>query len=273
MRAAAVQFRPDFANADSNAQRITRDLRHLADEGVELAVYPEAALTGYCFDTREEAESAALILEDSEQIHEIGNACKENRIHCIFGFAEKNGRNLYNTAAFFGPTGLLGVYRKTHIPCLGLDRFVTEGDSLTVFDSPIGRIGILICFDIRFPEPARTMALSGADIICLPTNWPTSAEPSSDILCPARAIENHVFIVASNRVGVEKDFRFIGRSKIVAPGGDVLQALDNEEEGTIIADIEVAEARNKRLVRIPGKYEMDLFAARRPELYKAPAKV
>lgn len=266
MRVAAVQYRPDIADSKSNSRRIASQIEELAHQGVELAVFPEAAVTGYCFDSREDAEKAAVSME-SDEIVSIAEACARAEVHAIFGFAEKDGKTLYNTAAFIGPRGVIGKYRKTHLPHLGLDRFVGKGDALPVFDSEVGKIGILICFDIRFPEPGRVMALAGADVICLPTNWPSSAEPASDIVCPARAIENHVYVVASNRVGEENGFRFIGRSKIIAPGGAVLKALDNEEEGVIIADIDLDVARKKRLVRIPGKYEMDLIEARRPELY------
>jgi len=167
----------------------------------------------------------------------------------------------------FGPDGLVGVYRKSHLPWLGLDRFVTAGDELKVFDTPLGKIGILICFDIRMPEPARALSLQGADIICLPTNWPDSAQPSSDVICPARTLENHVYLAAANRVGEENGFHFIGRSKIIAPGGHILAALDNTDEGVAIAEVDFEKARAKRVVREEGEYELDLFGARRPELY------
>jgi predicted amidohydrolase len=111
------------------------------------------------------------------------------------------------------------------------------------------------------------LALQSADIVCLPTNWPESAQPSSDIICPARCIENNIYVAAANRVGEERGFNFIGRSKIIAPGGKILAALDNTDEAVAIAEVDVEKARTKRVVRIPGEYELELWTSRRPELY------
>ncbi len=266
VRVAAVQYRPDFADARSNSLRVVEEIGALAGQGVQLAVFPEAAVTGYCFESEKEARRAALSLE-SPEITEIGRSASNLAMWVIVGFAEKFQGSLFNSAALFGPEGLVGVYRKTHLPCLGLDRFVAPGNALPVFDTPAGKIGILICFDIRFPEASRTLALAGAEIICLPTNWPDTAQLASDVLCRARAIENHVYVIASNRVGTENGFEFIGRSKIISPDGEVVAALDSRESGVVIADIEPAMASNKRVVRREGQYEMDLFEARRPDLY------
>jgi predicted amidohydrolase len=266
MMVAACQFAPIFADARSNSTTISKTISELGASGMDLIVFPEAAVTGYCFGSADEARSAAVAL-DSHEMGTIRDACREAGVHAVVGYAESAGRDLYNSAAIFGPDGIVGNYRKTHIPCLGLDRFVKGGDELPVFDTPIGKIAVLICFDIRFPEAARTLSLRGAEIICVPTNWPESAELASDIMCPARTIENNIFIVACNRVGVENSFRFIGKSKIIAPGGRILAALENDSEGVISAEIDVSEARQKRIVKRPGEYEMELFAARRPELY------
>ncbi|MER3465979.1 MAG: hypothetical protein C4340_01945, partial [Armatimonadota bacterium] len=105
------------------------------------------------------------------------------------------------------------------LPYLGMDRFVEVGDALDVFDIPGARIGILICFDVRIPEAARTLALKGADILCVPTNWPQQAILTSNCVCPARASENQTFVIAADRVGEENEVRFLGYSKIIAPGG------------------------------------------------------
>jgi len=266
VRVAAVQYEPDFADAPCNAARIADQIADLGRQGVQLAVFPEAAVTGYCFSSAEEAGDAAVSLESAE-MKAIERAASGVGAWAIVGFAEQFRGSMFNSAGLYGPGGLVGVYRKTHLPHLGLDRFVARGDSLPVFDTPIGKIGILICFDIRFPEAARTMALAGAEILCLPTNWPETAQSASDILCPARAIENHVYVIASNRVGAENGFEFVGRSNIIAPCGEVLAALDSKKAGVIFADIDPVLAANKRIVRKEGEYEMDLFESRRPDLY------
>jgi predicted amidohydrolase len=145
---------------------------------------------------------------------------------------------------------------------------VQAGDSLGVSPTLIGEIGVLICYDIRFPEAARTLGLSGADIIALPTNWPEGAQSSPEFLMRARAWENRVYIIAANRVGVERGRRFIGRSQIVALGGEILAEAGGAEETILYADIDVALARRKRIVIEPGAWEMDITGDRRPDLYE-----
>jgi predicted amidohydrolase len=157
-------------------------------------------------------------------------------------------------------------YIKTHLPELGFDKFVVRGTSLPVFDTAIGKIGVLICYDVRFPEAARVLALDGADIIALPTNWPDGAEVSPTFMAPARAAENRVFVVTCNRVGVENGFRFIGCSAIHDITGAAI-ASAGDDDTILIADVDLARARNKRTIVIPGKYETNTFTARNPDLY------
>ncbi|MDA1190615.1 MAG: carbon-nitrogen hydrolase family protein, partial [Candidatus Poribacteria bacterium] len=115
-------------------------------------------------------------------------------------------------------------------------------------------------------EVPRTLALQGADIIVLPTNWPQGAESAPDFITRVRAWENRVFVVATNRVGVERGFRFIGRSQIIAPEGLFMEASPDDED-ILYADLNLAEARNKTVVRKPGEWELDITNDRRPELY------
>lgn len=266
MRLAVVQSNPILGDTYRNARTIVRSIKRAAQEGCQLVVFPECALTGYCVQNLEQARRTAILLSSAE-MEDIRIACCDEGIFTIVGFAENENGFLYNSAAIFGPEGLCGIYRKSHIPCLGYDRYATAGNELPIFDLPFGKIGVLICFDIRFPEAARVMCLRGADLICVPTNWPFAASKSSDIVCPARAIENRCFIAAANRVGEENGFQFCGRSKIIDEEGNILASADHTQEDFILADIELNKARNKRVVRIPGEYEMDLAKGRRPDLY------
>jgi 5-aminopentanamidase len=125
-----------------------------------------------------------------------------------------------------------------------------------------------ICYDGAFPEAARVMALDGADLIVLPTNWPPGAECTAEFVINARAMENHVYYLAVNRVGTERGFRFIGQSKICGPHGEVLAEARHENEAILYAEIDPALARRKRVVRVPGLHEIDRFADRRPEMYR-----
>lgn len=272
---ACVQSNVAFANPDENAKRADWHLQTLASQGVKLAVFPEAFLTGYCVSSDEEADKIALdVTQDwngnltsfPDSVLRIQESCKKNSIGAVVGLAGNNHVERYNGAILFGSDGSMRLYRKAHLPELGLDKFVSRGDALPVFDTEIGRIGILICFDMRPPEAARVLALKGAELIVLPTNWPEGAEISADHVCIARATENKVYMATCNRVGDENGFRFIGRSKIIDPYGNVLASAGETEE-VITAEIDLALSRNKRNVTIPGKYETEVFASRRPELY------
>src|SRR5579862_6423922 len=249
MRIACVQSQVVFGDTAANVATAIGQLERLTKEGVDLAVFPEAFLTGYCVDSQEEAERIAI---DRRALLPLIEACDRLSIMAIVGFAELVDHTVFNSAALIEPKTETRYYRKVHLPDLGLDKFVKGGDELPVFDTALGRIGILICFDLRIPEATRVLALNGAELIVLPTNWPEGAETSAEHVSIARAAENRVFVATCNRVGNENGFRFIGRSKIVAPSGKVIAAAGTDEE-TIVADIDLAEAKIKRNVMIPGK--------------------
>jgi predicted amidohydrolase len=267
MKVAAVQFAPVFQGVQENVQSVIETVGTLATDGVRLAVFPEAFLTGYCFASFEEAFEAA-IPSGGEALEKIAGACAENDIFAIVGYAERDEDKVYNTAGVFGPPGFIGKYRKTHIPFLGLDRFATAGQDLPIFDIDGAQVAIAICYDIRIPELSRCYALSGADIICVSTNWPESAEGSSDLVCPTRAMENHVYVVAADRVGSERGYNFIGKSKIIDPLGRIVVEANHAGEAVIVAEIDPVAARNKRIVKNEGEYELPLFDSRNPTLYK-----
>ncbi|RYG30030.1 carbon-nitrogen hydrolase family protein [bacterium] len=264
-----VQTDVAFGDPGENVSRALAFLRRLKSEGSDLVVFPEAYVTGYAVDDEAGAAGIAISAEDLTPLKE---ACDELDILCVVGFAERDAEGaIRNSAALFEPGVAPRVYRKTHLPYLGLDRFVTPGDELPVYDTRLGRIGILICFDLRPPEATRTLALSGADILLLPTNWPEGAEVSADSLAPARANENKIFVATCNRVGEENGFRFIGRSGIYDVSGRPL-AKAGDEETVLTAEIDLSNARQKRTVLIPGRYETEVFASRRPELYGSVAR-
>ncbi|HWD39589.1 MAG TPA: carbon-nitrogen hydrolase family protein [Fimbriimonas sp.] len=266
MKVAAVQMDLFYGKTPANVSRITRHLNNLKTQGVDLAVFPEAALTGYCADSFEEGVEIAIPAENPEPIQQLQELTDRLEIGAIVGYIESEGGKLYNTAALFEPGREPRRYRKTHLPFLGIDRFVTQGNELPVWDTRWGKIGILICFDLRPPEASRTLALMGADMIVLPTNWPEGADASAEHISIARAAENHVFVVTCNRVGTENGFRFIGRSKIIHPSGRILAAAEALEV-ILVAEIDPSEAREKRRVIIPGKYEIETVGARRLDLY------
>jgi len=194
--------------------------------------------------------------------------CQELGVHVIVGLLEIDADKCFNTAVLIGPQGLVGKYRKNHLPFLGIDRFLDRGDKpFQVYNTPIGNIGVHICYDCNFPESARVMVLLGADILALPTNWPEGREKVVNYVVNTRAFENKVHLVAVNRVGSERGARFLGCSKIVDAWGNTLVQASSDNEQIIYAEVSLAEARQKRIVFKPGEFEMDLMRDRRPELY------
>ena len=123
------------------------------------------------------------------------------------------------------------------------------------------------CYDGSFPESARVLTLLGADLVVLPTNWPTGARSTAKYLVQARALENHIYYAAVNRVGEERGFPFIGQSRIVDVTGELLAASTSDRPEILYADIDPQRARARHIVKIPGKYELHRTADRRPEMY------
>ncbi|HTF37172.1 MAG TPA: carbon-nitrogen hydrolase family protein, partial [Blastocatellia bacterium] len=152
---------------------------------------------------------------------------------------------------------------------LGVDRFLTPGDKqFRVFELPFGRIGINICYDASFPEAARALKLLGAELIILPTNWPTGAWRTAEFIINARACENHVNFAAVNRCGVERGWEFIGRTKVVDMNGDTLGEASRQGEEMLIIEVDLQEANKNKIVNVAGSYEIDRLADRRPEFYR-----
>jgi len=198
----------------------------------------------------------------------LAAACARLGVYAVCGLLERDDDRLRNAAVFVGPDGLIGSYRKTHLPFLGVDRFTVPGDELPVYDTPLGRIGVEICYDLRFPEATRTLALKGADLIAHPTNFPVAARIQTELITVARAAENRIYLLTANRVGKERTGEFCGWSQIVDPYGKRLAEAGETGEAFLVADVDVEKARDKDYV-IPGEYELYLFGDRRPELYGA----
>lgn len=266
-RIAAVQMDCRFADKRHNLEAIRSRLSEAARQGARLVVFPECALTGYAFDSKDAARphaeplpgpSTAVLLDD----------CRQLGTWAVVGLLEQDGDRLFNAAVLLGPAGQLASYRKVHLPCLGVDRFTAPGDRpFAVHDLGGLRLGMNICYDGSFPEAARVLALLGADLVVLPTNWPDGARRTAEYLVSARALENGIYYAAVNRVGSEGGFHFIGRSCIADCNGDPLAASVGDAEEILYADLNPERARRKRVVHIPGCYEVDRVGDRRPEMY------
>jgi 5-aminopentanamidase len=267
MQVAVAQIDPQLGEKERNLATCFARMEEAAAAGGQLLVLPECAIPGYMFDSGEEALPYAEEVP-GPSTDALERECARLGLYVVCGLLERDGDALRNAAVFVGPDGLIGIYRKTHLPFLGVDRFVVPGDALPVFETPLGRIGIEICYDLRFPEVTRTLALRGADMIAHPTNFPMAAKVQTELITVARAAENRIYLLTANRVGKERRGEFCGWSQIVDPYGKRLAEADEYEETLLVGEVDVEKARDKDYV-IPGEYELYLFGHRRPELYGA----
>jgi predicted amidohydrolase len=267
VKIAGVQMDVAIGEPRRNLDRIVDGLVETARHGAQLTVFPECAVPGYCFDSLDEARPLAEPVP-GPSVERLAKACRELKVFAVCGMLESEVDRIYNTAVLVGPEGLIGKYRKVHLPFLGIDRFTTHGEvAPAVFEAGPVKVGMNICYDGSFPEASRIMALEGAELIVLPTNWPPAAKCFAEHTIPTRAMENHVYYMSVNRIGTERGFQFIGKSMIASPVGDILAAAKADEETILYAEIDPAIARNKHLVRQTGLHEIHRFRDRRPELY------
>ena len=267
IKLAAAQMDPKLKENDQNLEKMLSVVKEAAANGADLVVFPECSLAGYVYSSRDEAMPFAETVP-GPSTEKMASLCEELNIYVVFGLLEKEGNRLYNAAAFIGPEGLVGNYRKNHLPYLGIDRFADIGDKpFEVYRTPIGNIGLFICYDIVFPESARVMALMGADILAHPTNFPEGANRVTNYVLNSRSLENNIHAVSTNRVGTELGYSFCGLSKIITAPGDTIALASPSKEETIYGEVSLEKARQKRAVYVPGEWEVDRIGDRRPELY------
>ena len=268
VRIAAAQIETSIGNTQANLEKMQAWIKRAAEDSVQLIVFPECALSGYDLSEKEADTLAQPV--PGPAVESLVQTSRDTGMHVVFGMIERGaGGSLYNTAVLLGPDGVIGTYRKTHLPTLGVDRYLTPGDAIEApFETPLGRFGLLICYDLRFPEPARVLALAGAEAILLPTSWPQAAAFYPDFMAASRAAENRLFIVAADRVGNERGTASLGRSQICSVRGKVLAEGGQSGEELLVADCELERSEAKDLILEPGEYELHLLADRRPELYE-----
>jgi len=235
---ACVQTAPEIGRKQDNVARGLLAIEQAAAQGAQVVVLPELCNTGYVFESRDEAFALAENVRDGESVQQWAEAARRLGLVIVAGFAERAGQSLYNSAAVLGPEGYIGRYRKLHL--WNREHLVFEpGDiGLATFQTPLGLIAPVICYDGWFPEVYRQLALRGVDLVCMPTNWVPMAGQSEDeramanTLAIANAHVSALNIACADRIGTERGQRFIGRSLIVAAGGQVLAgpaSADREE--------------------------------------------
>ena len=257
-KVATIQFEPTLFEKDRNVAQLLELCERAAEAGAKLIVTPEMGTTGYCWrDRKEVAPFVERIPGPSTD--RFAALARKHDCYIVVGMPEVDEDGIYfNSAVLVGPEGIVGRHRKTH-PYISEPKWAAAGDLHNqVFETKLGRIGLLICMDIHFLETARVMALRGADVICHISNWLAERTPAPYWI--SRAFENGCYVVESNRWGFERTVQFSGGSCVISPDGHVIATID-KGDGFALAEIDPERARARH---VAGERA---FIQRRPELY------
>jgi predicted amidohydrolase len=255
IRAAAIQFNVKQGDVDANLAYVREAIPRAAAQGANLAVLPEMWSSGFAYRNLNE-----LALRTEGIVAELLELSARHRMVIVGSMPEPNGDKVFNTVYVADNGVVAGVYRKIHLfSLLGEDRAFSGGNSWLLADTTIGKVGVIICYDLRFPELSRRLAIEGAEVICVPAQWPRPRQEHWRTLLRARAIENQLFVVSCNACGMIGKLDFFGMSMIIDPKGELL-AEAGESEGEIIAPLDI-QAMNDWRAQIP------CFTDRKPESY------
>ncbi|WP_306205162.1 carbon-nitrogen hydrolase family protein [Actinoplanes sp. RD1] len=269
MAAVAEAFDRDL---EGDFARVEKLIGAARADGVQLLALPEAALGGYLADLDGAASLPPALRVDGPEIARLIELAGDMVVCAGFCEAEADGDRRYNSVVAVGDGRVLGLHRKVHQP-LRENASYSSGSSFAAFDTPVGRIGLMICYDKAFPESARSLALDGAEIIVCVSAWPGSRTNAPadladdrwtrrfDLFDRARALENQVVWLSANQSGTFGSLRFVCSAKVVDPGGDVL-ATTGYAPGMAIADVPVTEAL------ATARRSMGHLRDRRPEAYR-----
>jgi predicted amidohydrolase len=255
IHAAAIQFNVTQGDVDANLGYVRAALRRVAGQGIRLVVLPEMWSSGFAYrNLNELAGRTAGIVDELLQLS------RELKLVIVGSMPEPHGEKVFNTAYVVDNGRLTGVYRKLHLfSLLGEDKAFDSGDGWLLVETSLGKIGVIICYDLRFPELSRRLALEGAAVICVPAQWPKPRQEHWRTLLRARAIENQLFVVACNACGPIGKLDFFGMSMIIDPKGEVLAEGDE-------AEIEISAALDMQLMA-DWRAQIPCFNDRRPEVY------
>lgn len=266
---AVVQMKPKLGEAEDNLVKMSETISKIASQQrVDLIVFPELITSGYELGVRF-TELAQRV--PGPTINLIAQRANEYGVYIAFGMVTKERVEsvLYNSAILVGPDGeLLDAYNKIHLR--GEERMAfREGFKLPIIPTEIGNIGLMVGYDLAFPEVARSLSLDGAEILCVMANWEAGQIDEWKTYTRARAYENSVFIAAANRIGEDVTLNFGGESMIVGPRGQIHASLANETdpesgaplEGFAVARIDLDEVRKYR-------EEYQFIQNRQPAVYK-----
>ena len=263
IKIALAQIRCKRADKRENIRKIESKVTQAKQQGADLIIFPELTLTGYTLRDQIYDMAETIPGVSTTAIERIS---KKTKTHIVFGMPElstKTQATIYNTAVLVGPNGIIGKYQKMYLPTHSVfeeKRYFRPGYHTAVFETELGKIGLIICYDVFFPEVSRLARLEGAQMIICISASPATRRNFFETLTVARAIENTIFFVYVNLVGVENGLQFWGGSRLIGPNGDVLVKAKYHEEDLIVREIDYADIR-------PTEAFVPLMKDLRPELF------
>lgn len=260
---ALAQINCKLGDKKGNIEKMKSYVEMASERGAQLVVFPEMSLTGYTIRD--------LVYDLAETVPgpsttELEKTAREEGVYVVFGMperSEKLSNIIYNTAVLLGPEGYIGKYRKMHLPTHSVfeeKRYFRPGHKAPVFHAPIGRLGMIICYDVFFPEVSRLLRLQGAQLIICISASPAVRRAFFETLTAARAMENNVFLAYVNLVGVEDGLEFWGGSRLIGPSGSIVAKAKYDEEALAIGSIDYADL-NRVGIFVPTTRDA------RPELF------
>lgn len=250
VKVALAQFDSELGNKIGNLQRMTQLCEQAASQGAKLICFPELSTTGYRGDLLSTQLWDLSDFDGSETYRLFSQLASRLNITIVAGFVERGSRlgEVYNAVGIWNPgcENISGVFRKVH--AFGIEKqWFKNGDTFPVFDTPIGKIGVMICYDMGFPEVARILTLQGAELLIAPSAWCIQDRDMWDINTACRALENGAHLLAVNRWGHEADLHLFGGSKIMGPRGQVLCEASCEQEQLLLGEIDFRLQAHTRL--------------------------
>jgi predicted amidohydrolase len=260
---ALAQISSQRENKKENLRKIEELTMRAKEQRADLVIFPELCLTGYVVRDQ--------LYELAETIHgpstrRIAELAHKTGMHVIFGMpelSEKTKATIYNTAVFVGPEGVIGKYHKRYLPTHSVfeeKRYFRPGYQTAAFDTPLGNIGLCICYDLFFPEVTRLTRLAGAQLIVCISASPSVRRAYFETLTAARALENTAFLAYVNLVGVEDGLQFWGGSRLVSPTGDIISKAKYDEEDFVLCEVDFKDIR-------PAETFIPTLRDLRPEIF------
>ena len=263
IKLALAQISSRRENKKENLRKIEEFTKKAKEAAADLVIFPELSLTGYVVHDQIYELAETIPGPSTQRIEELA---KKTGMHIIFGMPElskKAEATIFNTAVFVGPKGIIGKYRKMYLPTHSVfeeKRYFRPGYQTAAFNTPLGNIGLCICYDLFFPEVCRLTRLKGAELIISISASPAVRRSYFEILTAARALENTVFLAYVNLVGVEDGLQFWGGSRLIGPTGDVLAKAKYDEEDFVTCEVDYSDMR-------PAETFIPTLRDLRPELF------